>query len=25
VELCHMRAWFSTWTMPSATESFLIR
>jgi hypothetical protein len=25
VELCHMRAWFSTWTMPSATHSFLIR
>ena len=25
VELCHMRAWFSTWTTPSAVHSFLIR
>jgi hypothetical protein len=25
VELCHMRAWFSTWTTPSAVISFLIR
>ena len=25
VELCHMRAWFSTWTMPSAVYSFLMR
>jgi hypothetical protein len=25
VELCHMRAWFSTQTMPSAVYSFLIR
>ena len=25
VELCHMRAWFSTWTTPSAVRSFLIR
>jgi hypothetical protein len=25
VELCHMRAWFSTATMPSAVYSFLIR
>ena len=25
VELCHMRAWFSTCTMPSALRSFLIR
>jgi hypothetical protein len=25
VELCHMRAWFSTWTMPSAVISFLMR
>jgi hypothetical protein len=25
VELCHMRAWFSTWTMPRPTQSFLIR
>jgi hypothetical protein len=25
VELCHMRAWFSTWTMPSAVKSFLMR
>ena len=25
VELCHMRAWFSTWTIPSAVQSFLIR
>ena len=21
VELCHMRAWFSTWTMPSAVRA----
>ena len=25
VELCHMRAWFSTCTIPSAVQSFLIR
>ena len=25
VELCHMRAWFSTCTMPSPENSFLIR
>ena len=25
VELCHMRAWFSTETMPRAVNSFLIR
>jgi hypothetical protein len=25
VELCHMRAWFSTWTIPRPTVSFLIR
>jgi hypothetical protein len=25
VELCHMRAWFSTLTTPSAVSSFLIR
>ena len=25
VALCHMRAWFSTWTTPSARKSFLIR
>ena len=25
VELCHMRAWFSTWTMPRPMASFLIR
>jgi hypothetical protein len=25
VELCHMRAWFSTWTIPSAVRSFFIR
>jgi hypothetical protein len=25
VELCHIRAWFSTWTIPSAKHSFLIR
>jgi hypothetical protein len=25
VELCHMRAWFSTWTIPRAVSSFLIR
>ena len=25
VALCHIRAWFSTWTMPSAVNSFLIR
>ncbi len=25
VELCHMRAWFSIWTAPSAVNSFLIR
>ena len=25
VELCHMRAWFSTWTTPSPVKSFLIR
>jgi hypothetical protein len=25
VALCHMRAWFSTWTIPSAVDSFLIR
>ena len=25
VELCHMRAWFSTLTIPSAVNSFLIR
>jgi hypothetical protein len=25
VELCHIRAWFSTWITPSAGESFLIR
>ena len=25
VELCHIRAWFSTWTTPSAVTSFLIR
>ena len=25
VELSHMRAWFSTWTMPSAMHNFLIR
>jgi hypothetical protein len=25
VELCHMRAWFSTATIPSAVYSFLIR
>ena len=25
VELCHMRAWFSTWTTPSAVNSFLMR
>ncbi len=25
VELCHIRAWFSTWTMPSAVYSFLRR
>jgi hypothetical protein len=25
VEECHIRAWFSTWTIPSAVNSFLIR
>jgi hypothetical protein len=25
VELCHMRAWFSTCTMPSAVNNFLIK
>jgi hypothetical protein len=25
VELCHIRAWFSTWTIPSAVYSFLSR
>ena len=25
VEECHMRAWFSIWTAPSAVKSFLIR
>jgi hypothetical protein len=25
VELCHMRAWFSTCTTPIAVRSFLIR
>jgi len=25
LEECHMRAWFSTETTPSATKSFLIR
>jgi hypothetical protein len=25
VELCHMRAWFSTLTTPSVVSSFLIR
>ena len=25
VELCHIRAWFSTWTIPSAVHSFLMR
>jgi hypothetical protein len=25
VELCHIRAWFSTWMTPSAVNSFLIR
>ena len=25
VELCHMRAWFSICTAPSAVKSFLIR
>jgi hypothetical protein len=25
VELCHMRAWFSTWITPRAVNSFLIR
>jgi hypothetical protein len=25
VELCHIRAWFSTWTTPSAENSFLRR
>src|SRR5207244_3966546 len=25
VEECHMRAWFSTWTMPRPMHSFLIR
>jgi hypothetical protein len=25
VELCHMRAWFSTWTIPRAVYSFLRR
>ncbi len=25
VELCHIRAWFSIWTMPSEVKSFLIR
>jgi hypothetical protein len=25
VDECHIRAWFSTWTMPSAVHSFLIR
>ena len=25
VEECHMRAWFSTWTTPSAVISFLMR
>jgi hypothetical protein len=25
VEECHMRAWFSTWTQPSAVASFLMR
>lgn len=25
VELCHMRAWFSTWIAPMAVYSFFIR
>ena len=25
VELCHIRAWFSIWMMPSAVNSFLMR
>jgi len=25
VELCHIRAWFSTWMIPSAVYSFLSR
>ena len=25
VELCHIRAWFSIWIMPSAVKSFLMR
>ncbi len=25
VEECHIRAWFSIWTIPSAVKSFLIR
>jgi hypothetical protein len=25
VELCHIRAWFSIWIIPSAVNSFLIR
>ena len=25
VELCHIRAWFSIWTIPKAENSFLIR
>ena len=25
VDVCHMRAWFSTWTTPSAVISFLMR
>jgi hypothetical protein len=25
VELSHMRAWFSTWRMPSAVKNFLMR
>ncbi len=25
VELCHMRAWFSSWMAPIAVNSFLMR
>jgi hypothetical protein len=25
VALCHIRAWFSIWTMPRLVKSFLIR
>ncbi len=25
VEECHIRAWFSIWTMPSSVKSFLMR